>query len=209
MKSSKQTLAQASHIRDNAKANLSLALEEVAKRLTENQLARKELPKEQYNVEDEAKISLFEKHFRANAGSFGYESVANLSEIKIDRESLIPGLEQIELRQIRKTDIKADSSASDFVRLIWSYLLGLYQTSASPHAPGNHIGIILFDEPGQHSMRWESQRELLLRLAAEPQLQSIVAASFDESESVFRDVTGDVHHKLIKWEGKLIQPMKS
>ncbi|WP_341785324.1 AAA family ATPase [Metapseudomonas otitidis] len=194
---------------DLAAAKHSLALEEVAKRLTENQLARKELPKEQYSVEDEAKISLFEKHFRANAGSFGYESVANLSEIKIDRESLIPGLEQIELRQIRKTDIKADSSASDFVRLIWSYLLGLYQTSANPHAPGNHIGIILFDEPGQHSMRWESQRELLLRLAAEPQLQSIVAASFDESESVFRDVTGDVHHKLIKWEGKLIQPMKS
>jgi hypothetical protein len=66
---------------------------------------------------------------------------------------------------------------------------------------------MLFDEPGQHSMRWESQRELLLRFSAESALQSIVAASFDESESVFRDVTDGVPHKLIRWEGKLIRPL--
>jgi len=66
---------------------------------------------------------------------------------------------------------------------------------------------MLFDEPGQHSMRWESQRELLARLAAEGALQSIVAASFDESETVFNDVTENIKHKLISWEGKLIKPL--
>ena len=184
----------------------------IAKRLKDNQIARRGLPNKQYDDSDERKISLFEKNFRANAGSFGYESVSNISEIRISRETLTPGLEQIELREILrkqpKTDIKADSSASDFVRLIWSYLLALYQTSTNPHTMGNHLGIILFDEPGQHSMRWESQRELLLRFTAESQLQSIVGASFDESETVFNDVVNSVPHKLIEWDGKLIRPLK-
>jgi hypothetical protein len=186
-------------------------LREIAERLAINQQHRRSLPPRQYTPEDEMKISVFEKNFRANAGSFGYESVSDISEIQINRETLVPGLAQIELREIlqkkpKTADIKADSSASDFVRLIWSYLLGLYQTSANSHTPGKHLGVILFDEPGQHSMRWESQRELLLRLADEPTLQSIVAASFDESESVFKGVTDNVPHRLISWEGKLIRP---
>lgn len=196
---------------ENIVAKKSAELKLVADRLAANQLARRDLPPKQYSASDERRIALFEKNFRANAGSFGYESVSNIGEIEISRETLVPGLAQMELRQILrkqpKTDIKADSSASDFVRLIWSYLLGLYQTSANIHTPGNHLGVILFDEPGQHSMRWESQRELLLRLAAEPSLQSIVAASFDESESMFRDVMENVQHKLISWEGKLIRPL--
>ncbi len=199
------------HLEQNA-ARLIEALNEVAARLAANQLARRDLPSKQYSASDEAKINVFEKNFRANAGSFGYESVSDLSEVQISRESLVPGLEQLELREIQtrqpKTDIKADSSASDFVRLIWSYLLGLYQTSSNSYTPGNHLGFLLFDEPGQHSMRWESQRELLLRLADQSALQSIVAASFDESESVFNDVTNIVKHKLISWEGKLIRPLK-
>lgn len=181
-------------------------LKDISKRLEVNQLARRNLPPKQYTSQDEAKISLFEKMFRANASHFGYESVSNIAEIKINRDNLVPGLDQIELRQI-KTDIKSDSSASDFVRLIWSYLLGLYQTSSHQLTPGNHLGMILFDEPGQHSMRWESQRELLLRLADEKALQSIVAASFDESETVFNDVTEHVRHTLISWEGKVIAPL--
>lgn len=192
-------------------ARYASSLKEIADRFARNESARRNLPPKQYSDEDEIKIALFEKNFRANAGSFGYESVSNIAEIEISRETLVPALAQIELREILtkrpKTDIKADSSASDFVRLIWSYLLGLHQTSANPHTPGNHIGLIMFDEPGQHSMRWESQRELLLRLAAETSLQSIVAASFDESESVFNDVTQGVQHQLITWEGRLIRPL--
>jgi hypothetical protein len=179
----------------------------IATKLAENQRARRELPPRQYTDTDENKISVFEKNFRANAGSFGYESVSDIGEIEISRDTLVPALRQIELRQIN-ADIRADSSASDFVRLIWSYLLGLYQTSSNSHTPGNHLGVMLFDEPGQHSMRWESQRELLARLADERGLQSIVAASFDESETVFNDVTESINHKLISWEGKLIKPLE-
>lgn len=172
-----------------------------------NQIARKELPKESYTDDDEAKISMFQKQFRANAGSFGYES-APIEEIDISRTTLVPGLSQLELREIR-TDIKSDSSASDFVRLIWSYLIALYQTSSHPSFPGNHPKLLLLDEPGQHSMAVDSQHALLIQLAGESGLQSIVTASFDESETVFQQATSNVSYTLIEWDGKLIRPLQT
>ena len=180
-------------------------LVEISKRLAANQLARKAIPKSTYSATDEERISMFQKQFRANAGSFGYES-APIAEIEISRENLIPCLSQLELREIR-TDIKSDSSASDFVRLIWSYLIALQQTSAQPTMRGNHPGILLLDEPGQHSMAVDSQHTLLLQLASQSSLQSIVAASFDEAEQVFVEATNGVTHQLIQWEGKLLRPL--
>ncbi|MNY76219.1 hypothetical protein D3C86_2157310 [compost metagenome] len=61
------------------------------------------------------------------------------------------------------------------------------------------------DEPGQHSMRSSSQHALLQLLSAATRLQSIVAASFDENESVFLEATAGLDFKLIRWEGKIIQ----
>lgn len=177
-----------------------------AKKLAKNQTSRKQLPRSSYSDKDEAKIALFEKYFRANAGTFGYES-ADISEIKINRDALTPFLSDIELRQYNS--IKADSSASDFVRLIWSYLLSLYQTSSQPSTKGNHPALLLFDEPGQHSMAESSQHAFLKQLAAENGLQSIVAASFDESPAVFMETTKDIKFKLIEWDGKSIQPLPS
>lgn len=180
-------------------------LQAVAKRLADNQLARKALPKEYYSDGDLARLRLFEMMFRANAQSFGYTS-ARIEEIEINKDNLTPCLAQMELREIiRKAE--TDSSASDFVRLIWSYLLALYQTSAHRSSPGHHPGILLFDEPGQHSMRDSSQRALLAHMAAESGLQSIVAASFEENESVFRAATANITFKLISWQGKLLQPL--
>lgn len=52
------------------------------------------------------------------------------------------------------------------------------------------------DEPGQHSMSIESQHALLTQLVAEKKLQSIIAASFDESKHVFKETTHNIEHKL-------------
>ncbi|HDR9881606.1 TPA: hypothetical protein QDE50_31790 [Burkholderia cenocepacia] len=103
-----------------------------------------------------------------------------------------------------QTNLTADSSASDFVRLIWNYLLALYQTSATRGFEGQHPGLILMDETGQHSMRSVNQRALLQQLIARPGLQAIVAASFDEDESVFTTATDGLEFQLIQCEGKVI-----
>ncbi len=188
-------------------AALTGRLAEIAGRLAANQVARRALPRSSYTPDDDARIAMFQKQFRANAGSFGYES-APVQDVEISRDTLVPCLAQLELREIR-TDIKSDSSASDFVRLIWSYLLALHQTSVQQTMQGNHAGILLFDEPGQHSMAVDSQHALLQQLASQGTLQSIVAASFDEAESVFQEATLGVKYKLIQWDGKLIRPLQA
>ncbi|RAR48281.1 AAA domain-containing protein [Paraburkholderia unamae] len=189
---------------------LMFAFGEIADRLAANQGDRRALPKETYSDVDVSRISLFEKNFRGNASSFGYES-AEIADIHISLDTLTPILSELELREILRpkvqTSLTADSSASDFVRLIWSYLLALYQTSATRGFEGQHPGLLLMDEPGQHSMRSASQRALLQLLIAQPGLQAIVAASFDEDESVFMTATAGLEFQLIQWEGKVIRPL--
>lgn len=191
-------------------AALLITFGKIAERLAANQADRRTLPREAYSEADSSRISLFEKNFRGNASSFGYES-AEITDIRISLDTLTPVLSELELREIIRpkvqTSLTADSSASDFVRLIWSYLLALYQTSATRGFEGQHPGLLLMDEPGQHSMRSASQRALLQLLIAQPGLQAIVAASFDENESVFKEATNGLEFQLIEWEGKVIQPL--
>lgn len=164
------------------------------------------LPKEIYSEKDIKKINFFEDRFKRNAMKFNYES-AQVSDIVISKDNLLPSLAHIELREIRRSSTKTDSSASDFVRLIWSYVLALFQASSTKPI-GNHLNFLLLDEPGQHSMAQQSQRSLLMELSSYSDLQSIVAASFDESEAIFHEVTNGLDFKLITWDGKLIKPMK-
>ena len=164
------------------------------------------LPKEIYSEKDIKKINFFEDRFKRNAMKFNYES-AQVSDIVISKDNLLPSLAHIELREIRRSSTKTDSSASDFVRLIWSYVLALFQASSTKPI-GNHLNFLLLDEPGQHSMAQQSQRSLLIELSSYSDLQSIVAASFDESEAIFHEVTNGLAFKLITWDGKLIKPMK-
>ena len=55
-------------------------------------------------------------------------------------------------------------------------------------------------------MAVDSQHALLKQLASETNLQSIVAASFDEAEEVFRQATQGIKYTLIEWDGKLLRP---
>ncbi|WP_342633822.1 hypothetical protein [Pseudomonas syringae] len=188
-----------------------------------NQEARAALPKEHYSEVDLAKYDYFSKVFRSNVSSFDYHS-ASITDIRFNVANLLPELDKIELREIYKkdfaeqksasvtstsrssTNIARESSASDFVRLIWSYILSLYETSANFTVKGNHPGFILMDEPGQHSMATKSQLALLQKLSAQKNLQSIVAASFDDSEAAYREATQNVRFNLIHLGKKAIVP---
>ncbi|AZE16531.1 hypothetical protein C4K09_2070 [Pseudomonas chlororaphis subsp. aureofaciens] len=202
------------------------ALVQLAKRFSDNQKSREQMPRAHYSAADFAKYRLFEQMFRANISAFDYHSAA-IEDIEFNKENLLPYLAKIELREINernvpsetstvtrsndspkgKGNIARESSASDFVRLIWSYLLSIYQTSAHPTVNGNHLGVLLLDEPGQHSMATRSQRALFQLLSSEKGLQSIVAASFDDSEATYQEATSNVEFKLIQLGDKSISPV--
>ncbi|MEJ2795801.1 AAA family ATPase [Iodobacter sp. LRB] len=180
--------------------NIALKLEEAEK-------FRKSLPSDLYSETDRIKITLLEKNFRANASSFGYTS-AEPNEVTINRGTLLPALGDITLREVLRKNVKSESSASDFVRLIWAFLLAIYQTSSMKEFVGNHPGFLLFDEPGQHSMSEVSQNALTRLFCGAQDLQSVVAASFDESEDLFLRVTEGSKFHLIELPDKIIAPME-
>ena len=73
------------------------------------------LTKYDFSFSDQNKLKQFEDSFRSLASEFSYRS-AKPEDIEINRNTLIPYLKGLELREISSTaaDIKADSSASDF-----------------------------------------------------------------------------------------------
>ncbi|MDC6164325.1 AAA family ATPase [Achromobacter xylosoxidans] len=180
---------------------------ELAKSLVDVQQKIKKLPGDLYSDKDKEKISLLQKNFRANAGAFGYSSVEDIEKITVHSGTLLPALGDITLKEVLSKNVRSESSASDFVRLIWAFLLAIYQTSEMRDYRGNHPRFLLFDEPGQHSMSQLSQRALVQAFSGEINLQSVIAASFEESPTVFREVTAGSRFKLIDLPEKIIMPM--
>ena len=70
--------------------------------------------------------------------------------------------------------IKTNSSASDFVRTVWSYSLSLLKKG------NNHPGILLLDEPGQHSVSSESLKVLFEKSSAIKDKQVIILTSIQK-----------------------------
>lgn len=160
------------------------------------------VPARKMSQADRNKIYAFQSSFRKLANTFGYRS-APTEDIEINFDTLFPYLSGIELREVN-TDIKSDSSASDFVRLIWAYLLSIYIVSNKNS--GNHLGLIVFDEPAQHSMGVSSINALLKILSSQQSaLQSIVSASFDEDDQVFSGSVKNVKYNLISVGNKLLK----
>jgi len=103
---------------------------------------------------DEEIILKFKKSFISLLDSFGYKSngVKNITIQDKPPHRLMPivFIEGQEPQYIRYV-----SSASDFVRSIWSYYLCLLEMGTL------HPGFLVMDEPGQHQMRVDSMKELL------------------------------------------------
>lgn len=70
--------------------------------------------------------------------------------------------------------IKTNSSASDFVRTIWAYSLSLLKQGK------NHPGLVIFDEPGQHSVSSESLKILFEKSALIKDKQIIILTSIQK-----------------------------
>lgn len=104
--------------------------------------------------DDEIIIS-FKRSFISLLDSFGYKSngVRNITIQDIPPHRLMP---IVFIKGQEPQYIRYVSSASDFVRSIWSYYLCLLKIGKL------HPGFLLMDEPGQHQMRVDSMKELLL-----------------------------------------------
>jgi hypothetical protein len=162
----------------------------------EYEAEQKRLPEEYFTNSDVNKIQSFERYFKRNLKSFDFSSV-NLDEIDISLDKYTPLIEGV--------DVKFDTSASDYVRLIWAYTIALLQVSSERE--GNHVGIMVFDEPGQHQMSIDSQKHLFEKLE-EVDGQSIVASSLSVNDLV--EITSGLKINIIDLgDERIIKPVNS
>ncbi|HEV3218227.1 MAG TPA: hypothetical protein VGZ48_00540 [Candidatus Acidoferrales bacterium] len=100
------------------------------------------LPPDDLSKEDKDKLRTFQELLVGQLKDYGFSSVApNL--ISISPETYRPIHEE-------GFDLGFDLSATDMIRLIWSYLIGLMELGGT--YPLNHPNFIIFDEPRQHEM---------------------------------------------------------
>lgn len=139
-----------------------------------NYLAKKKaLPKNNFTQTDNEKVHSLEKNFKYYLRKFNYQSVSSYDSIQISRENYLPISEGF--------DMKFDSSASDNIRAIWAYTLALLRTSNENK--GNHPQIVMFDEPGQHSIVTNDMVSLFNEIIQMPGTkQVILGITLNDSE---------------------------
>lgn len=100
------------------------------------------IPDKSISASDLERMATFKKNFVSNLRKYKYKSAPNFDAVDIPIETCLPTIDGF--------DMKFDSSASDNIRIIWSFTMALLQTSMDKN--GNHPGVIIFDEPAQHSI---------------------------------------------------------
>lgn len=139
-------------------------------------LLSEKLKLEGSSASDQAKLSDLERIFK-NDYLFPFKYSSNRpSNIYIQKNQpfkYYPVFKYTETDELPQS-IKTNSSASDFVRTIWAYSLGLLKKGT------NHPGILLLDEPGQHSVSSESLKALFEKCAAIKDKQIIIFTSIQK-----------------------------
>jgi hypothetical protein len=127
-------------------------LRAIAESASENRAALAALPAAGLSASDEGTIAALETSFLSQLQEYQPQSLP-LTDLRISRDSYLPAAGNV--------DLGFEISASDSIRLIWAYLLGLLETARV--AATNHPGLVVFDEPRQQSAGDRSLEKLLLR----------------------------------------------
>lgn len=148
--------------------------------------------------DDSTKVDLLERYVREQLVRYGFSSLP-VSGVEISRETYRPVHEGF--------DLGFDLSASDMIRVIWSYLLGLLRVS--DECGGAHPGLLIFDEPRQQETAHESYRQLLHEAVERGARGAQVILATSEDAATLRDMLGDSECNLIDVPSgtKLLRPV--
>lgn len=127
----------------------------------------KEKNKKVTNVQHLQQLKLFRDFLR----KFGYTS-NHIDKVFFKEESCnYKYFPVVQYSEDIEEEIRSDSSASDFIRSIWSYYITLLSLGV------RHPGILVMDEPCQHSMKESSLKSLFEECAKLTDKQVILFCS--------------------------------
>ncbi|AEG12600.1 hypothetical protein Sbal183_0931 [Shewanella baltica OS183] len=179
--------------------NIRLEFDSIFRKYSSLTKQRRNLPESILSPLDMKKISILELHLRKLLVDYGFSSFSP-DKLEISRETYLPTREGF--------DIGFDTSASDGIRLIWSYLLSLFKLSNDIET--NHPKLVVFDEPRQQEAN-KFSFTTLLKSASEICIgggQVILATS--EESSVIKESLQGVAYTMFsseKSEGKIIRKL--
>lgn len=156
-----------------------------------------DLKGDQLSAADKTKLDTLEASLRAQLRLYGFDSL-NPSEIDIDRSTYRPTHEGF--------DLGFDLSASDMIRVIWAYLFGMLDVGQNES--GNHLGLLIFDEPRQQETARASYQALLANASTSGLGGAqIIFATSEPAESLLA-MLGDREFNMIALAPgeKLLQP---
>jgi len=165
----------------------------LAARWTGLQAEKASLPSADTSDEDKRKIARWGELIREQLDQYDFQSLA-LNEIDIDPQSYRP--------QHEGFDLPTNISASDFIRVIWSYLNGLRELATE--FPTNHPGLLVFDEPRQQSAKDLSFAQLLERVANAGHSGHQIIFATSEREATLLPMLDGVDHTYHPFVGHMI-----
>jgi len=152
------------------------------------------LPSDDLSQNDKQKLSQLQDIVVDQLHKYEFSSVSPRS-ISISSETYKPIHED-------GFDLGFDLSATDMIRLIWSYLVGLLELTRSRQT--DHPGFLIFDEPRQHEMSPTSYAEFLRRVANSRDHNQQVIVTSSGQETSIKEILGNVPFQLIGFPGKIL-----
>lgn len=151
---------------------------------------------------DQERLEFLEEKMQWALSAFGFSSVPPKS-VFISHGTYRPEHQGIVLDK--------NMSASDGIRLVWAYLLGILETSIYFDAP--HPRLLMLDEPKQQSAERPSFVALLKRSSRVATEAQIIIATSEDASSLERTIAEipDVPVHVLdfkKIDGKLLRPVR-
>lgn len=156
------------------------------------------IPSNNFSKGDLTKIKTLQSEFKDNLSSFGYSS-GKVEGFKISLNNYKPTLEDVE--------ISSEASASDNIRIIWSYLYSLLTLDIESKLKTNHIGLLILDEPRQQDAKIENFGSFIKKASETKTMKKQIIIGTSEQKTNLKDLTKDIEIKIYHFDSDIIKPL--
>lgn len=180
----------------NIKTTLSAVLIEWRK--INNELSK--LPYDGFTYEDKRKLNKLKISFKENLKDFGYKST-EIEDFDLSMNTYKPSLDDV--------DIGSEASASDNIRVIWSYLYSLLMLdTVLDGLTTNHLGLLIMDEPRQQETKDISFKKFIKKASeAESFNKQIIFGTSEKFEDLIKMIEG-IKVNMIHFEHNIIKKIE-
>jgi hypothetical protein len=149
------------------------------------------------STDDERKLRELEEMFVAQLRAYNFTSFP-VEQIAIGRESYRPSREGYDVGL---------TSASDTIRIIWAYLLGMLEVGRTMKT--NHLGLVVFDEPRQQGAEAPSFDALLKRAAEAGKFGQQVIFTTSDEKKLLDNILTNLDCNYVRFDGKILRPVQT